>query len=64
MFNTLNVSKDWSIPQKHRIDICFNCGDPDHGVPKCTTPIIHKRIDQATFKLSQGGGIRGGPWQP
>ncbi len=63
MFNTLNVSKEWNIPQKHCIDICFYYGDPDHGVPKYPTPIIHKRIAQATFELSQGGGVRGGPWQ-
>ncbi len=42
----------------------LTCGDPDHGVPKCPTPIMHKRIDQAMFKLSQGGGVHGGPWQP
>ncbi len=64
MFNTLNISKEWNIPQKHRIDTYFNRGDPDHGIPKCPTPIIHKRIDQAMFKLSQGRGVRGGPWQP
>jgi hypothetical protein len=64
MFNILNISKEWNIPQKHRIDTCFNCGNPDQRVPKCRTPIIHKRIDQATFELSRGGGVRGGPWQP
>jgi hypothetical protein len=52
MFNTLNVSKEWIIPQKYRIETCFNCGDPDHGIPKYPTPIVNKRIDQATFKLS------------
>ncbi len=46
MFNMVNVSKKWNIPQKHRIDTCFNCSDPDHGIPKCPTPIIHKRIDR------------------
>jgi hypothetical protein len=40
MFNSLNISKEWNIPQKHRIDACFNCGDPDHGVPKCPNPSI------------------------
>ncbi len=59
MFNTFNVSKEQNIPQKHRIGKCFNCGDPNHGVPKCPTPIVHKRIDQALFELSQGGGIHG-----
>jgi hypothetical protein len=49
MFNTLNVSKEWNIPQKH-CDICCNCSDPDHGLPKCPLPIIQKRIDQATFE--------------
>jgi hypothetical protein len=24
MFNVLNVSKEWNIPQKRRIDVCFN----------------------------------------
>jgi hypothetical protein len=42
MFNVLNVSKEWNIPQKHHIDACFNCGDPDHGVPKC--PKTHQSI--------------------
>ncbi len=39
MFNALNVSKEWNIPQKQRIDACFNCNDPDHGIPKCPKPI-------------------------
>ena len=34
MFNSLNVSKEWNIPQKHRTDACFNCGDPPR--PWCT----------------------------
>ena len=33
LFNSLNVSNEWNIPQKHRVDACFNCGDPDYGVP-------------------------------
>jgi hypothetical protein len=24
MFNVLNASKEWNIPQKHRINACFN----------------------------------------
>ena len=42
MFNSLNVTKEWNIPQTHRIDVCFNCGDPDPGIPKC--PTIHCSI--------------------
>jgi hypothetical protein len=41
MFNALNVSKEWNIPQKHRIDACFNCGNPNHGNPKCPNPSIN-----------------------
>jgi hypothetical protein len=53
MFNALNVSKEWNIPQKHRIDVCFNCGDPDHGIPKCAKPINQSRIDKAKSKFSR-----------
>jgi hypothetical protein len=44
LFNSLNVSNKWNILQKHRIDAYFNCGDPDHGVPKCPKPIDQNRI--------------------
>jgi hypothetical protein len=44
MFNALKISKKLNIPQKHRIDTCFNCGDPDHGIPKCPKPIDQARI--------------------
>jgi hypothetical protein len=60
IFNALNVPKEWNITQKHRIDTCFNCGDPNHGAPKCPKPIDQARIDQATLEFSQGGGLRGG----
>ncbi len=60
MFNALNVSKEWNIPQKHRIDACFNCSDPDHGVPKCPKPIDQSRINKAKSKFSRSGGGRGG----
>ncbi len=56
MFNALNVSKEWNIPQKHCIDACFNCGDPDHGIPKCPKPINQSRIDRAKSKFSRSGG--------
>jgi hypothetical protein len=59
MFNVLNVSKEWNIPQKHRIDTCFNCGDPDNGIHKCPKPIDQARIDWATLEFTQGGGVRG-----
>jgi hypothetical protein len=42
LFNSLNVWNEWNIPQKHCVDACFNCGDPDHGVPKCPKPIDQK----------------------
>jgi hypothetical protein len=60
MFNVLNVSKEWNIPQKHCIDACFNCGDPDHGVPKCPKPNDQSRIDRAKSKFSRSGGGSGG----
>jgi hypothetical protein len=60
MFNALNVSKEWNIPQKHRIDACFNCSGPDHGIPKCPKPINQSRIDKAKSKFSRSGGSRGG----
>ena len=60
MFNSLNVSKEWNIPQKHRFDACFNCGDPNHGVPKCPKPIDQARIDRAKSEFSKSGGGRGG----
>jgi hypothetical protein len=60
MFNSLNVSKEWNIPQKHRTDACFNCGDPDHGVHKCPKPIDQVRIDNAKSEFSKHGGGRGG----
>ncbi len=59
MFNALNVSKEWNIPQKHRIDACFNCGDPDHGIPKCPKPIDQSRIDKAKSEFSRSGGRHG-----
>jgi hypothetical protein len=56
MFNVLNVSKEWNIPQKHRID----AGDPDHGIPKYPKPINQSRIDRAKSKFSRSGGRCGG----
>ena len=60
LFNSLNVSNEWNIPSKHCIDACFNCGDPDHGVPKCPKPIDQHRIDKAKAEFSKNGGGRGG----
>jgi hypothetical protein len=60
MFNALNISKEWNIPQKHRIDACFNCSDPDHGIPKCPKPINQSRINRAKSKFSRSRGRRGG----
>ncbi len=60
LFNSLNVSNEWNIPQKHRVDACFNCGDPDHGVPKSPKPIDQHRIDKAKAEFSKTGGGRGG----
>ncbi len=39
---------------------CFNCGDSDHGVPKCPKPIDQNRIDKAKAEFSKNGGGRGG----
>ncbi len=61
MFNALNVSKEWNIPQKHRIDACFDCGDPDHGIPKCPKPINQSRINKAKSKFSRSGVGHGYP---
>ena len=63
MFNALNVSNSWNIPQGHMTEACFNCGDPDHGVPKCPKPLDQARIDKnkAEFSRTSGGrGDRGG----
>jgi hypothetical protein len=60
MLNALNVSKEWNIPPKHRIDAIFNCGDPDHGIPKCPKPINQSRIHRAKSKFSRSGGRHGG----
>ncbi len=65
MFNSLNISNDWNIPQKHQHGAgyaapCFNCGDPDHGVPKCPKPIDQSRIDKAKAEFSRNGGGRQG----
>ena len=60
LFNSLNVSNEWNIPQKHCIDACFNCGDPDHGVPKCPKPIDQNWMDKAKAKFYKNGGGRGG----
>jgi hypothetical protein len=60
MFNALNVSKEWNIPPKHCIDVCFNCSDPDHGIPKCPKPINQSRINRAKSKFSRSGGRCGG----
>jgi hypothetical protein len=62
----LNVSNEWNIPQKHRLDACFNCGDPDHGVPKCPKPIDQNPINKAKAIYLKnvsgrgGRGVRGG----
>ncbi len=56
----LTVSKDWNIPQKHRTNACFNCGDPDHGIPKCPKPIDQARIDKAKADFSRNVVGRGG----
>ncbi len=61
MFNALNVSKEWNILQKHHINACFNCSDPDHGIPKCPKPINQSRINKAKSKFSRSGGGNGYP---
>ena len=60
LFDALNVSNKWNIPQKHCLDACFNCGDPDHGIPKCPKPASQNQIDKAKAKFSKNGGGRGG----
>jgi hypothetical protein len=66
LFNSLNLSNEWNIAQKHCVDACFNCGDPNHDVPKCPKPINQNRIDKAKDKFSRNGsgcggrGVRGG----
>jgi hypothetical protein len=60
LFNSLNVSNEWNIPQKHCIDACFNCSDPDHGVPKCPKPIDQHWNDKAKAEFSKNGGGHGG----
>ncbi len=60
LFNSLNVSNEWNTPQKHCVDACFNCCDPDHGVPKCPKPIKQNRIDKAKAEFSKNGSGRGG----
>jgi len=60
LLNSLNVSNEWNIPQKHRLDACFNFGDPDRGVPKCPRPLDQSRIDKAKAKYSKNEGGRGG----
>ena len=56
----MNVSNEWNIPQKHQLDACFNCGDPNHGVPKCPKPIDQHWIDKAKANFSKNGGGCGG----
>jgi hypothetical protein len=62
MFNSLNISKEWNIPQARRNDAlivpCFNCGDPKHGVPKCPKPLDQARIDKAKSEFVKNGGGR------
>ncbi len=60
MFNALNMSKEWNIPQKHHINACFNCSDPDHAIPKCPKPINQSRTNKTKYKFSRSGGGRGG----
>jgi uncharacterized membrane protein YgcG len=60
LFNSLKVSNEWNIPQKHHVDDCFNCSDPDHGVPKCPKPIDQNQIDKTKAEFSKNGGGHGG----
>ncbi len=60
MFNALNVSKEWNVPHNHRIDACIDCGDLDHGIPKCPKPINQSRIDKANSESYRSGGRCGG----
>jgi hypothetical protein len=60
LFNPLNLSNEWNIPQKHRLDACFNCSDPDHISPKCPRPIGQHQIDKAKAESFKNGGGRGG----
>ena len=60
LFNSLNVSNEWNNPQKHCVDACFICGDPNYGVPICPKPINQNRIDKAKAEFSKNGGGRGG----
>ena len=41
-------------------DACFNCGDSNHGIPKCSKPINQHRIDKAKAEFSKNGGGCGG----
>ena len=60
MFNALNVSNEWNIPHSHMVEACFNCGDPNHGVPQCPKPKDQARIDRNKAEFSKTGGGRGG----
>ena len=60
MFISLNVSNEWNIPQKHCLDACFNCSDPNHGILKCPRPLDQSRIDKAKAEYSKNGGGCGG----
>ncbi len=60
MFNALNVSKQWNIPQKHCTHAFFNCCDSDHGIPKCPKPIDQARIDKAKADFCRNRGVQGG----
>jgi hypothetical protein len=51
MFNALNISKEWNIPQQHCIDACFNYSDPDHGVPKCPNSSINLGLTEPSPSL-------------
>ncbi len=56
----MNVSNEWNIPQKRCLDACFNCGDPDHDIPKRPKPVNQNGIDKANAEFSKNGGGCGG----
>ena len=62
LLNSLNVVNEWNILQKHCVGACLNCGNPDHGIPKCKCPklIGQNQIDKAKAKFPKNGDSCGG----
>lgn len=65
-YNSMCTANKWHIPHAtHCGAICWNCGDDNHGVGKCSKPKDQKEINEnkkiEENREKKGPGTDGGP---